>query len=159
MPEPVEEQKRPPPLDTAGDEQQQQHAKRGVEETAAKKNAPTRKKSSGVNCGGSGRVNETSSPLVPVVAPATLVISGASPSAGSTTVTAGLAAALRYGTVEDARRRKMLISSDGDVFPPFFCRCFGKFSIEKTHTHLSRLLSLSLFIPLLFTQLAGREVS
>jgi len=159
MPEPVEEEKRPPPLDKAVDEQQQQHAKRGVEETAAKKNAPTRKKSSDVNCGGSGRVNETSSSLVPVVAPATLVISGASPSAGSTTVTAGLAAALRYGTVEDARRRKRLFSSDGVSPPPFFCRCFGKSSIEKTHAHLSTLLSLSLFIPLLFTQLAGREVS
>ena len=120
MPEPVEEQKRPPPLDKAVDEQQQQHAKRGVDETAAKKNAPTRKKSSDVNCGGSGRVNETSSPLVPVIAPATLVISGASPSAGSTTVTAGLAAALRYVTVEDARRRKRLFSSDGVSPPPFF---------------------------------------
>ena len=159
MPEPVEEQKRPPPLDKAVDEQQQQHAKRGVDETAAKKNAPTRKKSSNVNCGGSGRVNETTSPLVPVVAPATLVISGASPSAGSTTVTAGLAAALRYVTVEDARRRKRLFSSDGVSPPPLFCRCFGKSSIEKTHAHLSTLLSLSLFIPLLFTQLAGREVS
>lgn len=116
MPEPVEEQKRPPPLDKAVDEQQQQHAKRGVDETAAKKNAPTRKKSSDVNCGGSGRVNETSSPLVPVIAPATLVISGASPSAGSTTVTAGLAAALRYVTVEthEGERGSFLLT----VFPP-----------------------------------------
>ena len=69
-------------------------ARRGVE--AAANALPTRK--SDVNRGGGdgacSGAGKTSS-LAPV-APATLVISGSSPSAGSTTITAGLAAALRY---------------------------------------------------------------
>ena len=91
MPEQEEEQPSPPqaPAATAGDEQ----AKRGVE-AAAKNEAPPRSLKSDVNRG-AGASGETSS--TPPLPPATLVISGSSPSAGSTTVTAGLAAALRYG--------------------------------------------------------------
>lgn len=96
-----EEEGQKPPLDAqaaaAGDER----ATRGVE--AAANALPTRggvksdvNRGGGAGSGGGG--SETSSPAP--VAPATLVISGSSPSAGSTTVTAGLAAALRYGEQE-----------------------------------------------------------
>ena len=168
MPEDEQQQKqqqRPAPADTAaGDEQP---AKRAVDEAAAAK----QKKDGDVNRGGgaaltaaTAAVAETSPPL-PAVAPATLVISGSSYSAGSTTVTAGLAAALRYGVElreKGGKKGRLFLSltvlpSSPMFFLSFFLS-FGKTSSISTHspTFLSRSLLFSFTSPLTQSQRRSR---